>query len=213
MRVRDLAAVLADAAHARGDRAVRPAPAQDEQRRAVRSSTSSSGRRPRCPRPCARAADHQVVVVGSYETLPVTSAFSRPPIRCSSPACRDRPRPRERLRVAQVRHERRLRVRLRRERREMSGSVASRAAATAPSRSRGSVREQENRASGTSPRSAQPRSRRRSTGRRRRATTGTGDSELRPYMTMSRSACSAWSASPSTGRRAGCRGSAAAARA
>ena len=48
---------------------------------------------------------------GSYETFPVPSAFSSPPIRCSRPGVPGIARPRQRLRVAEVRQETALVVR------------------------------------------------------------------------------------------------------
>ena len=88
VRLRDVDAPLARPPDGRPDRAVGRAPAEHEQLRVpVRDRRPRApGCPPRCPRPSARAAAPcGRGCRGRTRSLPVTSAFSSPPIRCSRP--------------------------------------------------------------------------------------------------------------------------------
>ena len=188
----------------RSGRTSSPSRARASLRRRRDRRPRARGCRPRCWRPSARRSRTMWSwLSGSYEMLPVTSAFSSPPMRCSRPGRPgDRPRPRERLRVAQVREEvlagvrrRRELGRDRRQRRDVRDQPRLRAVREVGVREEVHRRAVLERDPGGLDHGVE------ALGRARAATTGTGAPPLRPNSTISRSACSGFVGIP--GRRAG----------
>ena len=140
--MRDTLTLLPCTADGRDDRAVgRPPPDHEQLASPSGSSTASSGMSAAIPATfCAQPHPSGRVGSASYEIAPVTSAFSSPPIRCSSPAVRDAHG------RASVSGSRRYgwngSGRPRRTRSRCRGGPRPPGSATAPSRSRGTRREQ-----------------------------------------------------------------------
>ena len=186
------------------DRAVRAAPAEHEQRRAPSgSSTSSSGMSAAIPATfCARRRTISVVVVRVVGDVagPVRLLEAADPV-LEARRARHRPRPRERLGVAEVRQELAVVVRPRRERRRRCPAATPTSGSSHGSEPFARYAS-ESRKTGvrylSAIRAASIAASKQSPGVDA-ATTGTGDSALRPNSTISRSACSGFVGMPGRG--------------